>query len=72
MALNKGALKQSIYHAFKDQTSKKDDPDAAMQDLAGKIADAVDVFIRQLEIDYTAGLLAPNGPVTGTFQYTLN
>ena len=72
MALDKAQLAQSITKAFMDQTSKKENPEAAIQDLASKIADAIDTYTRQLEIVYTAGLLATNGPVTGTFQYTLN
>ena len=45
MALNTPLLKQQIKAAFKAQTTKQDNPDAALDDLAQKIADAVHAYV---------------------------
>ncbi|MDD2965539.1 MAG: hypothetical protein PHU33_16470 [Bacteroidales bacterium] len=70
--MDKNILKSSIKQAFLDQRNKTDNPEAAIDDLAGKIADAVDVFIKGLVISYTSGLVAGPYPVTGTFNYSLS
>jgi ribosome recycling factor len=72
--LVKATIKSSIKKAFKDQAIKKDNPESALDDLAGKIADAVIDAIKSAQITYTAGLTtAPGGgPVTGMFNYTIS
>lgn len=45
MPLNTPLLKQQIKAAFKAQSTKTENPDAALDDLAGKIADAVKAYV---------------------------
>jgi hypothetical protein len=72
MALDKEGLKSQIKAAFVEAKSKETNPDQVFDALAGKIADAVDQFVKELQITYTTGLTAPNGPVAGNFTYTLS
>ena len=51
MALNKPALEVAIFQAFKDQTSKTSNPDAAISDLANKLASAIDTFVKTGTVD---------------------
>jgi hypothetical protein len=71
--LDKSALSSSIKQAFLDQRSKESDPETAAEDLAGKIATAVEAYVKSLTVVYTAGLVAPSGggPVTGTLTHTI-
>ena len=66
MALNKAALMAAIRQAFTDQTSKEDNGPAAIADLASKIADAVDTFVKSGTVNTTVtGTCAtPSGPGT--------
>lgn len=45
MALNTPLLKQQIKSAFKAQLAKSENPDAALDDLAQKLADAVHAYV---------------------------
>ena len=72
MALNKAILAQAIAKAFIDQTAKKENTEAAIQDLATKIADAIDIYVKDLQITYTTGLTASTYSVVGSFTYTLS
>lgn len=70
--LNKTKLKSDIKVALLDQRNNNDNPNKAADDLAGKIADAVDQYVRGISITYTAGLANGSGPVTGMFNYTIS
>ena len=74
MSLDKATLKASIKQALLDQRNNTDNPTGSADDLAGKIADAVDTYVKGIGITYTTGLAAPSGggPVTGTFTYTIS
>ena len=72
MPLDKATLKTNIKAAFDAAKQKEDNPDAAFDALAGSIADAIDAYVKQMQITYTLGLAAPNGNVTGSFGYTLS
>ena len=71
--LNKAQLAASLLNV---QKANLPNPTAAqeaeMQAYANGVADAVDLFVRGLEITYIAGLANSGGPVTGTFQFSLN
>ena len=67
MALNKEQLHSDIKKAFDAAKAKEDDPEGAFDTLAGSIADAIDTYVKQIQITYTSGLTAPNGPVAGAF-----
>jgi hypothetical protein len=73
MALNKATLKTAIKGAFLDELggSPTNDQDAAIDRLAGKIADACDSFVRSATVTSTPILTSPSGPVTGTITNTI-
>lgn len=50
MALNKALLTQQIKKAFLDQKVKTSNPDEAINDLATKIANAVDAYVRAAQV----------------------
>ena len=70
MALDKTSLKASIKQAFNDQRSNTNDPDGAIDDLASKIADAVDLFVKSGSVSTSVSTVitgtSPSGAVTGT------
>jgi hypothetical protein len=74
MALNKAALKSEIKTAFLDELggSPTSDQSAAIDRLAGKIADACDTFVRGATVTSTPVLTSPSGPVTGTITNTVS
>lgn len=71
--LNKIKLKDDVKAVFLARmTNPNAQQQAEVDALAEGISDAIDDFVRGIEISYVSGLVAPNGPVTGTFQYSLN
>lgn len=81
MALNKVKLKQEIKAAFTEAKLEENNPDAVFDAIAGKISDAIDDYIKGLQITYVpanpqnpppAPFIAGPYPVTGTFGYTLS
>ena len=69
MALNKIQLKNEIKSILEDMETRETD---SKQEFAERLADAIDSYVRQIDVIYVAGLVAPTGPVTGTFQNTVN
>jgi len=69
MALNKIQLKNEIESILQDMETREQDSKA---EFAERLADAIDSYVRQIDVIYVAGLVAPSGPVTGTFQNTVN
>lgn len=72
MALNAALLKQEIKAAYLEEQNEQSDANASADRIAEKIANAVVTQIQALTITYTSGLVAPSGPVTGFFTYTLS
>ncbi len=72
MALNTEILKQSIKAAYLSEQSEEGNANDSADRIAEKIANAVVAQIKTLTITYGTGLLAPTGPVTGTFICTLS
>lgn len=80
MPLNKDLLQSQIKQAFKDQQTKTQDPDAALEDLAQKIAAAVDAFVKSATVTVPSGIPvstagtaaaqtgATTAPATGTIS----
>lgn len=71
MALNKVQLKADIKAAFDAQKTKTSDPDAAINDIADKIATAIDNYVKTITITSIPVLTSPAGPVTGTITNTV-
>jgi hypothetical protein len=72
MALVKDSLKTQLKAAFQAQTGKTDNPEAALEDLADKIASAVDSYIKSATITNVPALTSPAGPVSGTITSTIS
>lgn len=66
MALVKDTLKAGILAAFKAQQKKEADPDAALNDLADKLATAIDTYIKSGTVTtvVTGACATPAGPGT--------
>lgn len=75
MALNKERLKNNIKAAYEDTAANGGDTkEAQLSYLCTKLADVIVDEIKELTINYTAGLNAPpgGGPVTGTITHTVS
>jgi hypothetical protein len=74
MALNKASLKSSIVSAFIDELGgdETQDQSDAVDRLAGKIADAVDTYVKGITVSSTPVLSNSAGPVTGTITNTVS
>lgn len=66
MPLNKVILKNKLVQIF-----SQEDTESNVEQVAQQLADAIDDYVKEAKIVYTAGLVAPNGPVTGTFNGNL-
>lgn len=65
MALNKASLKTNIVQIMEDMITREEN---SIDEFAERLSTAVDTYVKEATIIYTAGLTAPNGAVTGTFQ----
>ncbi|MBS1740736.1 MAG: hypothetical protein JST88_09365 [Bacteroidetes bacterium] len=74
MALDKAQLKQSIYNAFVHRFNGS--PTGTQLNevdmLAVEIADAIDAFVKQAQVNYITGLVGTHGPVSGMIQHTIS
>ncbi|MDR2472139.1 MAG: hypothetical protein LBD53_01065 [Tannerella sp.] len=67
-------LKTAIAIALRAEQAEQNDAEASLDRIAGAIAAAVVVEIKNLQIVYSAGLVAPpgGGAVTGVFNCTIS
>lgn len=65
MALNKTDLKGAIVQIMTDMLTRDTD---SIDEYATRLSDAIDNYVKTATIVYQAGLTAPNGAVTGTFN----
>lgn len=73
MALVKNTIKTEIKGAFTQvMNDESDNREGAIDRVADKLADAVINAIQSATINYSGGLSAPNGPVSGTFNGNLS
>lgn len=71
--LNKSALKAAIENAMTaNLTEPTVDQTNEISALATGIANAIDNYVKGMQITYTAGLANSGGPVTGTFEYQIS
>lgn len=68
MALNKNQLKTNIIAIMQDMMTREE---TSIEEFAERLADAVDDYVKEAEVMYINGLIAPNGAVTGTFNGNL-
>lgn len=68
MSLDTNNLSIAIKNAMLQQRGTPDDTTGAS--FADDLATAIKEYLLQLEIAYSGGLSAPDGPVGGTFNFT--
>lgn len=68
MPLNKTGLKSNIKQLLTDMRTREDISD---DEFATRLSNAIDTYVKTATIVYMAGLTAPNGAVTGTFNGNL-
>ena len=69
MALNKADLKNNIIAIMQDMMTREE---TSIEEFAERLANAVDVYVKEAEIIYITGLSsATGGVVTGTFEGNL-
>lgn len=61
MALNKDRLKKKLKKAFQNPKTQSN-----IDAVADEVATAIIEEIKELKLNYTSGLVAPNGAVTGS------
>lgn len=66
--LAKTALKGEIKQLMTDMRTRTEISD---DEYAERLSNAIDAFVKTATIKYNAGLVAPNGPVTGVFEGNL-
>ncbi len=64
--LSKERLTNSLKVVFSKASTENN-----IDEVAGNLADAIIAEIKNIQIDYTTGLTAPNGIVAGKFNYTI-
>ena len=79
MALNKKTLENEIVSILRDLLERDDGELKKEQqnptvEFAAKLSNAIDDYVKNAEINYTSGLVAPSsgGPVTGSFTGKLS
>lgn len=72
MSLNRLKLKNDIKIAFDDQKTKTENQDQAIEDLADKIATAVEDYVKSITVTSTHALVSPSGTVTGAITNTVS
>lgn len=68
MALNKADLKTKIAAIMTDMMEREN---TSIDEFAIRLSNAIDAYVKEATVVYTSGLIAPNGPVTGTFNGNL-
>lgn len=71
MAMVKAAIKAEIKSAYTQVMNDTDDREASIDKVSDVLADAVINAVKSITITYVSGLTTAMGPVTGTFQFTI-
>ncbi len=70
--LVKATIKEAIAAGYEAVANQEDNKAGAIDTASDKIADAIIDAIKSMTITYSAGLVAPTGAVTGTFECTIS
>ncbi len=71
MALNQEQLKADLKSCLIEVRDLNTDADKALDVYVDRLAKVFIKHIKTIKINYTSGLSAPNGSVTGTFIHTI-
>ncbi len=66
MALVKETLKAAVFAAFKAQQDKTENPDEALNDIADRLAAAIDAFVKSGTVSVTVATTGTAAAQTGT------
>ena len=69
MSLDKSDLKVKIVNIMADMLEREE---TSIDEFATRLSEAIDDYVKKAKINYTSGLMAPNGAVTGTFNGSLS
>lgn len=69
--LDKNRLKEKIRAAFEFEQNEKENANDSLDRISEKLAGAIIDEIKELKINYSSGLIAPNGAVTGAINHTI-
>ena len=74
--LDKATLKSSLYNAMYSRLTATGATPTSTQisellSLSSDMGEAIDSFVKGAHVNYTTGLVAPNGAVTGTITHTI-
>lgn len=70
--LDVNRLKDKIKQAFQAEQIEEEDHNASLERISGLLAQAIVDEIKEAKINYTSGLVAPNGAVSGTLNHTVD
>ena len=69
MSLNKTDLKNDIIQIMTDMLQRDS---TSIEEFATRLSDSIDTYVKEADINYSGGLTAPNGAVSGTFNGSLS
>jgi len=72
MALDAARLEGKINTLLDSLSTNTDDPTAARRQFSKDLAAAIVEEVKEIKINYSSGLAAPNGAVAGTFNHTVS
>jgi hypothetical protein len=72
MALSETRIANKIIAIIDELQQETDDPNGSKENFAKKLAQVIVEEIKEAKIIYINGLVAPNGPVTGTRTHTVS
>jgi hypothetical protein len=64
MALDKTGLKDAILAIFEDMATRTEDPEQARIDVATRLSDAIDVYVKTGTVATTGTATAQTGTIT--------
>lgn len=72
MALDEARLKGTLKQAYNDVAWNELEAADALDLFCGKLAKVIVDEVKQLKINYSGGLTAPNGAVGGSINHTVS
>lgn len=72
MPLNQNRLANKIVIILDGLQQETDNPNASKINFSNQLAKAIVEEIKEASINYTDGLIAPNGAVSGTINHTIS
>lgn len=72
MPLNQNRLANKIVIILDGLQQETDNPNASKINFSNQLAKAIVEEIKEASINYTGGLIAPNGAVSGTINHTIS